>query len=557
MSFVTVNESGTPALPHAPDALPTGLVTVIVIGYDDATHIATAVRSALAQGPAVAEVIAVDDASTDGTGAVLDRLAARHPRLRVIHRTVNSGGCGTPRNDGVRAAGTPYVMFLDSDDVLPDGAAEALLAAALRHDAPVAAGLCVRRELPQRLDTRWQPGLYRAAALHPSPEHHLALLHDTLCVNKLYDRRFLTEHGVTFPEGAYPYEDFVFSARLLAAAPRIATVPDTVYVWHVRRGAHRPSISLDRDRIGNWHARLRAHRRGVEIYRTAGRDPLAHAARVKFLDHDLRMYVRELPTRGDGYRHAWWRATRECLTGYAEAELAAARAPARWIARVVLAAADPRDLDRLAQLAAHPARLLPPYARAGGRPVWADDLPVVTLDGLVGPGAAPARRLPVTVDATLRLLTGPPRAELRLRVHELYGRLAQARPHTVDLELRPRGGGTALEARAALSPDGPDWTARLWIGLAPLAAPGAGHRPRTWDLRVRLHCAHGGVIRTAVRAADGTLGRRALPSARHGLLLVRPYATANGSLSLRTAAGLRCALLLAARRLRRRRTSRP
>ncbi|MER5785241.1 hypothetical protein ABT104_26540, partial [Streptomyces mobaraensis] len=51
--------------------------------------------------------------------------------------------------------------------------------------------------------------------------------------------------------------------------------------------------------------------------------------------------------------------------------------------------------------------------------------------------------------------------------------------------------------------------------------------------------------------------RWALPSARHGLLLVRPYATANGSLSLRTAAGLRCALLLAARRLRRRRTARP
>ncbi|MGK5638873.1 glycosyltransferase family 2 protein [Streptomyces sp. URMC 126] len=553
-----MNESGTPALPHAPHVpgtLPTGLVSVVVIGYDDAAHIATAVRSALAQGPVVAEVIAVDDASTDGTGAVLDRLAARHPRLRVIHRAVNSGGCGTPRNDGVRAASTPYVMFLDSDDVLPAGAAATLLAAALRHEAPVAAGLCVRRELPQRLDTRWQPGLYRTAALHHSPERHPALLHDTLCVNKLYDRRFLTEHGVTFPEGPYPYEDFVFSARLLAAAPRIVTVPDTVYVWHVRRDARRPSISLDRDRIGNWHARLRAHRRGVEIYRAAGRDPLAHAARVKFLDHDLRMYVRELPARSDGYRHAWWRATRECLTGYAEAELAAARAPARWIARVVLAAPDPRDLDRLAQLAARPARLLPPYALAGTRPVWADDLPAVTLDGLVGPGAAPARRLPVTVDAALRLLPGPPRVELRLRVHELYGRLATARPHSVDVELLPRGGGTALEASAPLSADGTGWTARLLVGLTPPAAPGHGHRPRTWDLRVRLHCAHGGVLRTAVRAAGGTLGRRALPSARHGLLLVRPYAAANGSLALRIAAGPRCALLLVARRLRRRRTA--
>ncbi|MBH1932744.1 glycosyltransferase family 2 protein [Streptomyces sp. AV19] len=541
MSSVTVNESGTPGRPNAPGTLPPGLVSVIVIGYDDAAHVADAVRSALAQDPAVAEVIAVDDASTDGTAAVLDRLAARHPRLRVIHRRVNSGGCGTPRNEGLRAARTPYVMFLDSDDVLPEGAAEALLGAALRHGVPVAAGLCVRRELPQRIDTRWQPGLYRTAALHPSPEHHPALLHDTLCVNKLYARAFLTEHGVLFPEGRYPYEDFVFSARLLAAGPAVATVPDTVYVWHVRRRAARPSLSLDRDRIANWHARVRAHRRGEQIYRAAGRERLALAARVKFLDHDLRIYVRELPRRDAVYRHAWWRAARACLAGYDEAELAAARAPARWIARVVLAAPAPRDLDRLAQLAARPARLLPPYAAVSGGPVWADDLPAAVLDGLA---AAPTRRLPVTVDATLRLLL---RADLTLHVHDLYGRLAAARPHTAEVELRPRGGSWALVLRTPLHPEGPGWSARLRFGLGPLASYGT----RTWEVRVRLHCAHGGVLRTAARAT-GPLprGRVALPSLRYGVLLLRPHATGGGALAMRVVVGVGGALTAVARRLR-------
>lgn len=126
-------------------ALQQAQVSVVVIGYDDAAHVADAVRSALAQGRMVREVIAVDDCSTDGSGELLERLAEDEPRLRVLRRRSNSGGCGTPRNDGLDAVTAPYVMFLDSDDTLPPGAVDALLGAALEYDAPVASGLCVRR----------------------------------------------------------------------------------------------------------------------------------------------------------------------------------------------------------------------------------------------------------------------------------------------------------------------------------------------------------------------------------------------------------------------------
>jgi len=506
-------------------------VTVVVIGYNDASHITEAVRSALDQGPVVREVIAVDDCSTDGSPELLARLAESEPRLRVVRRPANSGGCGSPRNTGIDAVTSPYVMFLDSDDVLPPGAARALLDAAEREDTEVAAGLCVRRELPPGREVPWQRGLYTQRTVLTGTRRLTRLMPDTLCVNKLYRTDFLREHAIRFPEGRFPYEDIVFTARVLAAAPRVALVPDRVYVWHVRRSARQLSISLDRGHIDNWQARITAGRQAYEILLGAGHKDLARATRAKFLDHDLRMYVRELGLRDAEYRRAWWALTRAYLGEYDAADLTASPvAPGRLLARVILASPEPRDLPRLRELAARPARLCPPYARDDqGTPVWAPDLPQVTLEPMPN---LPAHRSPLAVDAAL--LTRASRSELRLRLHEMYGQVAAAGPRTLDVEWRHRDAGrTARRTTVPLTPVGTDgWSARTLVDLAAL---GSG----TWDLRLRVHFADGTSTEMSAHALAhrGLLSRRVLPSLRHGVLLAQPYATHSGALALRLATG--------------------
>lgn len=61
------------------------------------------------------EVVCVDDGSTDGTPAALDGLAAKDPRIRVVHKP--NGGEGSARNAGVATATGDWVTFLDGDDV--------------------------------------------------------------------------------------------------------------------------------------------------------------------------------------------------------------------------------------------------------------------------------------------------------------------------------------------------------------------------------------------------------------------------------------------------------
>lgn len=60
------------------------------------------------------EIVLCNDGSTDDTGAVLDRLQARFPRLRVVHNAQN-GGYGRALSCAIAATHGEYVVTIDSD----------------------------------------------------------------------------------------------------------------------------------------------------------------------------------------------------------------------------------------------------------------------------------------------------------------------------------------------------------------------------------------------------------------------------------------------------------
>ncbi|MBM9508325.1 glycosyltransferase family 2 protein [Actinacidiphila acididurans] len=518
-------------------------VSVVVITFNDAEHVTTAVESALAQGDHVGEVIVVDDCSTDATAEAIAAVADRDPRVRLVARTTNSGGCGTPRNDGLAAAQYPYLLFLDSDDILPEGAVAALLPLAQKHRADVTAGRAVRRELPGGRETVWAPKIYGDGAALPGIvltgiEDHPELLWDTLSVNKLYRTAFLRERRITFPDGAFHYEDFVFTARVYAAKPRIAYTDEPVYVWHVRRQAARLSISLRRGDLANWRHRVAAHRGVVDTLRDAGAYGLAESAQAKFLDYDLPMYVRELPQRSPGYVSGWWKVTRDYVAGFDREGVAQATVPSRWMARALTApgADEPEPgaagLGRLVELAARPPRLIPPYGST----------PPPELAEL------PPEQLPVTVEA--RVQTGA-NTRLALRVRELYGRLAALHPVALRVELTERGTGRpAITLETPLIGEGTDWTAAVRLRTADLAR---GGRLAIWHIRAEIRYAGTSArTMTEVRAADGQEARRGAVVRPTGqVLLVQTHITPGRALILRVADGVQGARRVASGRLRR------
>ncbi|MEQ1463675.1 glycosyltransferase family 2 protein, partial [Salmonella enterica] len=70
--------------------------------------------------------ILVDDASTDGTAEAFARAAAADPRFRLV-RLPARVGLGAARNAALALVETPFVAFLDADDVLLPDALERLV----------------------------------------------------------------------------------------------------------------------------------------------------------------------------------------------------------------------------------------------------------------------------------------------------------------------------------------------------------------------------------------------------------------------------------------------
>jgi glycosyltransferase involved in cell wall biosynthesis len=92
-------------------------VAVVVPVRDGLPDVLEAVETALAQTLAPVEIIVVDDGSTDGSAAALERRFGG--RIRVV--TGRRGSAAAARNAGWRAIRAPYVAFLDADDLwMPD-----------------------------------------------------------------------------------------------------------------------------------------------------------------------------------------------------------------------------------------------------------------------------------------------------------------------------------------------------------------------------------------------------------------------------------------------------
>lgn len=206
------------------------LVSVVLPVRDGEHVIAQAVESIRAQTLRDWELVVVDDGSRDGTRAVLERLASRECRLKIVEQ--GREGIVAALNTGLAAASGELIARMDADDVaLPERLAAQ--AALLRDRPEIGVASCLVEFGGDRaasagyaLHVDWINRLIEPEdiALHRFVESPLA--HPTA----LFRRELVVRHGGYRP-GDFP-EDYELWLRWLDAGVRFAKVPRLLLRWN-------------------------------------------------------------------------------------------------------------------------------------------------------------------------------------------------------------------------------------------------------------------------------------------------------------------------------------
>jgi glycosyltransferase involved in cell wall biosynthesis len=229
-------------------------VTLILPVYNVEEFLSDCLLSIRAQRWPNLEIIAVNDGSTDSSLQILESFAATTPYLRVISKA--NGGLGAARNTGLDAIeNTDYVMFADSDDLLPFGSIERFVRQAEASGNPLVVGKTACFYGARYFDRASSAVLFERDSQSATVSEFPEVLGDVTAWNKIFDWAFWQQFKFRFPEGV-AYEDMALMASAYLAAGRFDLISARSYFWRVR--AEGQSLSQRKTELKSLADRLHA-----------------------------------------------------------------------------------------------------------------------------------------------------------------------------------------------------------------------------------------------------------------------------------------------------------
>ncbi len=217
-------------------------ISVIIPACNVRDTVLACIRSIEAQTYREIEIIAVDDGSDDGTGALLDDYAAGHTGIKIIHKP--NGGVSSARNAGLQVATGEYIGFVDSDDWVEPDMFELLVKAMKDYNAQLASCdlFCEYHDTVPYTNYSGNCNVVPEIAEVKNPYRDIIAVPQIsgYLWNKLFEKEFVTQ--LSMNEQIAQNEDLLFVTQYLGRVNKMVHVNKKLY--HYRMGNVEPQTAI-------------------------------------------------------------------------------------------------------------------------------------------------------------------------------------------------------------------------------------------------------------------------------------------------------------------------
>lgn len=204
------------------------LISVIIPVYDVEDYVSETLDSVRNQSYKNAEFIVINDGSTDSSGEIIDQYQLKDDRFRIYHQ--KNKGLSATRNRGLGKARGDIIYFLDSDDILAEGAFNKIVQQVKQTDSQV---VLFSYAFIDENGAPYKNSTPKSVFVQKNP------ITGSECIQKLmetgqygcsvsrffFQKTFLVENNLQFDE-QYLHEDEAFTLEVYCLADRVTCLPD-------------------------------------------------------------------------------------------------------------------------------------------------------------------------------------------------------------------------------------------------------------------------------------------------------------------------------------------
>lgn len=210
-------------------------VSIILPVCNVEKYIEKCLDSILGQTLSDFEIIAVDDASTDNSLSILWKYAHKDNRITIVEHKENLGTM-VARESGCKKASGDYLVFIDSDDMLPTNALHDLFHAAVTENADLVIGNYIYIDKHGKSCTCQQPLRYGLDANAVFKSLFRNEIKHALW-GKMYKTRFLRGNKFDIFKYQFKANDAILFYQIVNMNPKIVKIESNTYIYSYRENS--------------------------------------------------------------------------------------------------------------------------------------------------------------------------------------------------------------------------------------------------------------------------------------------------------------------------------